>query len=75
MRKLEAYNPHEVCAGWGIDPFKINDAILQGVQHFQVLRTRLSSLIMPNNARCAVGYSNNDKRYPDLLLKGPMWTN
>ena len=27
------------------------------------------SLIMPNNARCAVGYCDNDKRYPDLFVK------
>ena len=24
---------------------------------------------MPNNARCAVGYCDNDKRYPDYIVK------
>ena len=24
---------------------------------------------MPNNDQCAVGYCDNDKRYPDYILK------
>ena len=29
----------------------------------------LSALVMPSHARCAIGYCDNDKRYPDLQVK------
>ena len=44
------------------DYFKVNAAILPGCELTGVKKL----VIMQNRARCAVGFCDNDKGYPDL---------